>query len=161
MHAGPQLLLANLRHKYWAIGGRSLARKTTHDCITCCRFSGHSPQPIMGNLPEERLHAEFVFTNTAVDYAGLVLIASKGGRGCSLLKSYICVFVCLAVRAVHIELVTNLSTQAFIAALNRFVARRGKPANIFSDNGTNFVGAYNEFSKFLKSNCNNISSYAS
>ncbi|XP_063837242.1 uncharacterized protein LOC135086456 isoform X1 [Ostrinia nubilalis] len=63
-----------------------------------------------------------------------------------------------AVRAVHLELVTELSTEAFLAALNRFVARRGKPDLIHSDNGTNFVGAANEISKFLKSNCDDISS---
>lgn len=161
MHAGPQLLLSVMRHKYWTIGGRNIARKVTHECITCCRFSGKSNQPIMSSLPKERLHAEYPFSNVAVDYAGPIMLADRKGRGCKLIKAYICVFVCLAVKAVHAELVTELSTEAFIAALNRFIARRGKPVSIYSDNGTNFVGAHNEFSNFLKSKCNDISAYAS
>lgn len=161
LHAGPQLLLATIRHKYWPIGGRNLARKTVHNCITCCRFAGKIVQPIMGNLPEQRVHIDYPFTNTAVDYAGPILIANRKGRGCSLIKSYICVFVCLAVRAVHIELVTDLSSQTFIAALNRFIARRGKPANIYSDNGSNFVGTCNELARLLKSSSLEISQYAS
>ncbi|XP_073964467.1 uncharacterized protein [Choristoneura fumiferana] len=161
LHAGPQLLLATIRHKYWPIGGRNLARKTVHNCITCCRFAGKSVQPIMGNLPEQRVHIDYPFINTAVDYAGPILIANRKGRGCQLIKSYVCVFVCLAVRAVHIELVTELSSQAFIAALNRFIARRGKPANIFSDNASNFVGTSNELARLLKSSSLEISKYAS
>lgn len=158
MHAGPQLLLSTLRHKFWIIGGRNLVRKITHECHKCCRFAGRTNQPIMADLPKERLHSQFPFLNTAVDYAGPILIANKKGRGCKLIKSYICVFVCLAVRAVHLELVTDLSTETFLAALSRFVARRGKPVYIYSDNGTNFVGANNELSKFLKTKCNDISS---
>lgn len=160
LHAGPQLLLATLRHKYWIINGRNLTRKVTHACIKCCRFSGRTFQPIMGNLPEERLHAEYPFCNTAVDYAGPITIADRKGRGCKLQKAYICIFVCLATRAVHIELVTDLTSQGFLAALDRFVSRRGTPTTIFSDNGTNFVGAYNELSQFLKHNSNDIVSSA-
>lgn len=160
MHAGPQLLLATLRHKFWTIGGRSLARKITRECVTCCRFAGRSIQPIMANLPKERVESDYPFSNTAVDYAGPIVLADRKGRGCKLIKSYICVFVCLAVRAVHIELVTEMTTQAYLAALSRFIARRGRPTTIYSDNGTNFVGAYSELSKFLKSNCNDIGACA-
>ncbi|XP_062530828.1 uncharacterized protein LOC119630214 isoform X1 [Bombyx mori] len=53
------------------------------------------------------------------------------------------------VKAVHIELVTALSSEAYIAALKRFVSRRGKPRSIWSDNGTNFVGACNELKGVL------------
>ena len=57
---------------------------------------------------------------------------------------YISLFVCFATKAIHLEIVSNLTTEACIAALKRFVARRGVPAAIFSDNGTNFIGARNE-----------------
>ncbi|CAG9132562.1 unnamed protein product [Plutella xylostella] len=161
LHAGPQLLLSNVRHKYWVINGRNLARKVLRSCIKCCRFSGRTIQPIMGNLPKERITAHFPFTNTAVDYAGSILIANRKGRGCTLIKSYICIFVCLSVRAVHLELVTELTKEAFIAALNRFIARRGRPVNIFSDNGTAFVGGCNELGRFLKAYSNEFGSYSS
>lgn len=160
MHAGPQLLLSIMRHKYWTVGGRNIARKVTHECIICCRFSGKSSQPKMSNLPTNRLQAEFVFSHVSTDYCGPVLLADRKGRGCRLTKAYICIFVCQTVKAVHIELVTELSTEAFMAALNRFIARRGKPLSMYSDNGTNFVGACKELSRFLKSNCNDISAYA-
>lgn len=159
IHGGPQLLTASTRHKYWTIGARNLSRKIVHNCVKCCRFSGKSIQPIMGNLPEQRLHADYPFINTAVDYAGPVMIVSRSGRGCKLIKSYMCIFVCLAIKAVHIELVTDLSKDAFISALNRFISRRGKPVNIFSDNGKCFIGASNELDNFLKYNSDDISSY--
>ncbi|KAL0881931.1 hypothetical protein ABMA27_001690 [Loxostege sticticalis] len=77
LHAGPQLLLATIRHKFWILGGRNLARKVVHGCTKCCRFSGKVKQPIMGNLPPQRLHADFPFINTAVDYAGPVMILNR------------------------------------------------------------------------------------
>ncbi|XP_028173713.1 uncharacterized protein LOC114362479 [Ostrinia furnacalis] len=104
----------------------------------------------MGNLPNSRLHLEYPFLETGVDYAGPVLIADRKGRGCKLVKCYICVFVCLATKALHLELVSDLTKEAFIAALNRFIARRGRPQRIFSDNGTTFVGTFNELSSLLR-----------
>lgn len=115
----------------------------------------------MGNLPSSRLHTDYVFANTAVDYAGPVMILNRKGRGSRLIKSYVCIFVCLAIKAVHIELVTDLSSTTFLAALDRFVARRGRPRTIYSDNGTCFVGACNELARFLKSNSDEIGSQAS
>jgi hypothetical protein len=74
-----------------------------------------------------------------------VLIGESRGRGKrALLKSYIAIFVCFTTKAIHIELVTELTTAEFLAALRRFIARRGLPQNIYSDNATNFVGANNE-----------------
>ncbi len=58
-----------------------------------------------------------------------------------MVKNYLCVFVDFVVKAVHLELVTDMTAEAFVATLRRFIARRGKPKEIFSDNGTNFVGA--------------------
>jgi hypothetical protein len=71
-------------------------------------------------------------------------------RSKTVIKGYIAVFVCLAVKAVHLEVVTSLTTDAFIAALRRFIARRGTPSTIYSDNGTNFKGAANHFQELHK-----------
>lgn len=149
LHAGPQLLLANIRQTYWPLGGRNLSKVTVRQCIKCFRYKCSNIQPIMGQLPTARTQLEFPFLNCSVDYAGPVFIADRKGRGCKLIKSYLCIFVCLAVKAVHIELATDLTKEAYMAALNRFVARRGKPQSILSDNGTNFVGASNELQKLL------------
>lgn len=149
LHAGPQLLLANIQQHYWVLGGRNLSKKIVKQCVKCCRFKAETVQPIMGQLPVTRTNLEFPFLHTGVDYAGPLLIADRKGRGCKLVKAYICIFVCLAVKAVHLELVSDLTKEAYIAALNRFVARRGKPQIIMSDNGTTFIGASNEIAKIV------------
>lgn len=149
LHAGPQLLLANARQTYWPLGGRSLAKAIVNKCVRCCRYKAESVQPIMGQLPTTRTELEYPFLHCSVDYAGPVMIADRKGRGCRLIKSFLAIFICNSTKACHIELVTALSSEAYLAALNRFVSRRGKPQSITSDNGTNFVGTYNELSKFL------------
>lgn len=149
LHAGPQLLLANIHQAYWVIGGRNLSKKTVKQCVKCCRFKAQIVQPVMGQLPAARTNLEFPFLHTGVDYAGPILIADRRGRGCKLLKAYICIFVCHAVKAVHLELVPDMTKEAYIAALNRFIARRGKPKIITSDNGTTFVGACNVIEKLV------------
>ncbi len=80
-------------------------------------------------------------------------ISSRSGRSTRkpvIVKSYVCVFVSLSVRAVHLELVSDLSTDAFIACLRRFISRRGKPSLLCSDHGTNFVGAASEIKELVK-----------
>lgn len=149
MHAGPQLLLANIRQTYWPLGGRCLSKQTAGKCVRCFRFRATNVQPIMGNLPTPRTELEFPFLNCSVDYGGPVLIADRKGRGCKLIKSWLCIFVCLSVKAVHLELVTDLTKEAFMASLNRFISRRGKPQSIWCDNGTTFVGTSNELAKFV------------
>lgn len=155
-HAGPQLLLAKIRLTYWPLAGRNLAKQVVRNCVRCTRFKAQPVQVIMGNLPNDRTHLEFPFLNTGLDYAGPVLIADRGGRGCKLIKSYICVFVCFAVRAVHLELVSDLTKEAFLAAFSRFISRRGKPQRVYSDNGTTFVGAFNELSRLLLASSDSI-----
>lgn len=160
LHAAPQLLLYSLREQWWPIGGRNLARMVVHRCITCARFRAAPVAPLMGNLPPERLQPGFPFIKCGVDYAGPVLIINRRGRGAKTIKSYICLFVCFVTRAIHLELVSDLSSDAYLLALKRFISRRGKPAEIFSDNGKNFVGLKNEFSKFLNSCSENVKAYA-
>ncbi|CAB0004530.1 unnamed protein product [Nesidiocoris tenuis] len=82
-----------------------------------------------------------------VDYAGPFNVSIAGLRGNRTMKCYICLFVCFATKAVHIETATDLSTPAFLAAYRRFVSRRGLPSDVWSDNGTNFEGAANEFKR--------------
>ncbi|GFV12173.1 uncharacterized protein TNCV_1536701 [Trichonephila clavipes] len=80
----------------------------------------------MGDLPESRVCPSSVFQRTGIDFAGPFLIRSSKGRGSRNTECYICVFVCLATKAVHLEVVSDLTSKAFIACLKRFVARRGK-----------------------------------
>jgi hypothetical protein len=98
----------------------------------------------MGDLPECRVNFEYPFIKTGVDFAGPMNIEYGGPRSKTTSKAYISVFVCMATKAVHLKLVNSMSTKAFFAALDRFFSRRGVAKHIYSDNGTNFVGAANE-----------------
>ena len=91
----------------------------------------------MADLPRQRVTADKPpFSSTGVDFFGTFLV--KLGR--SQVKRYGCIFTCLAVRTVHIEVAYSLDTDSFINAFQRFICRRGQPMEIISDNGTNLVG---------------------
>nr|XP_041630739.1 uncharacterized protein LOC121502075 [Drosophila kikkawai] len=97
----------------------------------------------MGNLPADRVTQARPFFNSGVDYCGPIWIHHKL-RGKRPDKAYIAVFCCFATKAVHLELVSDLTTDAFLAALRQFLGRRGKCQTIHCDNATNFVGANNQ-----------------
>ena len=144
LHAGPQLVLANLRLKYWIIRGRNAVKDVIRKCNSCARVNPVSIMPQMGHLPADRTKRARPFLNSGVDYAGPIYIKAGTGRSQTTTKGYIEVFVCFCTKAIHLELVTSLTTAAFLSALKRFIARRGKVANLYSDNRTNFVGAAKE-----------------
>lgn len=95
----------------------------------------------MGDLPSSRSRLARAFLNTGVDYCGPFHIKQSRRRNAQITKAYVAVFVCLSTKALHLELVSDLTTDAFLAALRRFTSRRGICAKVFSDNGKNFVGA--------------------
>ena len=141
LHAGPQLLIATLRETYWIPRIRNLVKTVIHQCLPCYRHKVQASQQLMSQLPSSRVQPSRPFTITGIDYAGPVTIRLGPPRSKQTSKGYVAIFVCFSTKAIHIELVTSLSTDAFLAALRRFTARRGKPQTIFSDNGTNFQGA--------------------
>ncbi|XP_070521658.1 uncharacterized protein [Cardiocondyla obscurior] len=143
-HAGIQTTLYILRRKYWLLDGRNQVRKVIRSCMRCHRFTAKSVQYKMGNLPAVRVREAIPFSNTGIDFCGPFFIKEKKYRNRTRIKVYVCVFVCMTIKAIHFELVSDLTTEGFMAALRRFVARRGLPENIYSDNGTNFIGANNE-----------------
>lgn len=161
LHCGAQALLAFIREQYWPISGRNLVKKVIHDCIVCFKVNPKSTNYLMGDLPAARITQAPPFANVGLDYAGPFLLKDRQTRGAKLIKAYICLFVCLVTKAYHLELITDLTSNAFLASLKRFTARRGKPINIYSDNGTNFVGANTELKNlynFIKGNSDTIQS---
>ena len=101
----------------------------------------------MADLPVDRITSDQPpFTEVGVDYFGPFFVK----RGRAEVKRYGCIFTCLSTRAVHIEIFHSLDTNSFINALRRFVARRGNPVKIRSDNGTNFVSGGKEFRQAIK-----------
>ncbi|XP_025407359.1 uncharacterized protein LOC112681309 [Sipha flava] len=141
LHGGPQVMLACIRLKYWPLNGRNIARKVTRQCVKCFKYKPIVVQPIMGDLPKSRVEPARAFSKCGVDFAGPVYVRSSLRRKSPIDKAYICVWICFVTKAIHIELVSSLTTEAFLNALNRFFDRRGICLDIYSDNATNFVGA--------------------
>ncbi|GFS54628.1 integrase catalytic domain-containing protein [Trichonephila clavipes] len=104
----------------------------------------------MGNLPKERVRENFPFDCSGIDFIAPFWIKSNKQCKSSLYKTYVSIFVCFVTKAVHFELVSDLTTQTFIASLKRFIARRGRPSLIFSDNGKTFIGANAELKRLYK-----------
>ncbi|XP_043497325.1 uncharacterized protein LOC122521010 [Polistes fuscatus] len=98
----------------------------------------------MGDLPRSRVQETIAFSHTGVDFFGPLYVKEKKYRNKGRVKVYGCIFVCMCIKAVHIELVSDLTTDAFLAAFRRFTGRRAIPSHVYSDNGTNFVGANNQ-----------------
>ncbi|XP_039442932.1 uncharacterized protein LOC120423264 [Culex pipiens pallens] len=145
-HGGGRLLLTAMREEFWPIGGRILARSVVRNCFRCVRLNPELVQQQIGQLPAQRIIPSRPFSVVGVDYAGPLYLKPIHKRAAPA-KAYICLFVCFATKAVHIELVGDLSTPAFLAALRRFIGRRGVPSHIHSDNGKNFEGAKNELAR--------------
>ncbi|XP_070529644.1 uncharacterized protein [Cardiocondyla obscurior] len=148
LHAGAQTTLAIVRQRFWPIAARSVVRGVVRRCIKCFRCNPRLSQAIMADLPNKRVNVARPFSHAGIDYAGPILLKDHKRRNAKLTKAYLAIFVCFTVRAVHIELVSDLTSDAFIAALKRFVSRRGKPACLYSDNGTTFVGAEKRLKEF-------------
>ncbi|XP_047987210.1 uncharacterized protein LOC125227062 [Leguminivora glycinivorella] len=159
-HAPPQLLLGAIKDRIWPIGGRNLARRTYHICFICRRFRGKTLTNKMGNLPAERVTPDYPFYTTGTDFAGPFLITDRKGRGCRITKAYLCIFICFRYKCIHLEAVSQLSKDAFTLCLQRFISRRGKPKQIFCDNGRNFVATAREINEFLKLNTDGIVDFA-
>ncbi|GBO45654.1 hypothetical protein AVEN_253655-1 [Araneus ventricosus] len=105
----------------------------------------------MADLPRPRVQSSRVFSRVETDNAGPFLIEHYRGRGTQRMKCYFCIFVCFTTKAVYIEIVGDLTSEAFIEALKRFIGRRGKPAEIYSDCGTNFIAADKELKRIVAS----------
>lgn len=160
LHAGPQLLLATVRETVWPVNGRYLARRTVNKCVRCRRIQGKTLCPKMGNLPAQRVTPNYPFLSVGLDFAGPFYILNRKGRGSRIIKCYLCLFICLRYKCIHLECVSDLSKEAFIMTVKRFIARRGKPIEIFCDNGRNFVAAAKEVGQFIKNNSEPLSDFA-
>lgn len=143
-HAGPTLLMSTLGREYYLIQGMAVVKSICRNCVTCKRFHAETERQLMGQLPKCRVIPGSPFNSVGTDFAGPITTKRGYTRKPVLLKSYVCVFVCMTTKAIHLETVSDLTTASFMACLKRFVARRGKPQHIYSDNGTNFVGAFRE-----------------
>lgn len=140
LHGGPKLTESVFRQNYWITNSQHNIKGVLHECMKCFKTNPKHMEQYMADLPATRVNiVNKPFTNTAIDYTGAFFVKLSSVRGCKTQKAYIAIFVCMATKAIHLEAVTDLTADAFIAAFRRFVSRRGTVQNIFSDNGTNFV----------------------
>ncbi|XP_017792100.1 PREDICTED: uncharacterized protein LOC108574093 [Habropoda laboriosa] len=146
-HAGITSTLNDVRQTYWPIDGKNATRKIVRQCVRCFRVDPPTVDYVMGNLPAARVADSRPFHNSGVDYCSPFYVKERRNRNRARVKVYVAVFICFATKAIHLEVVSDMNTEAFIAALKRFMARRGLCHNIYSDNGTNFVAANNELTE--------------
>ena len=135
LHQGVEAGLTLLRQRHWVLKGRRLLRELKRKCVTCRKMDAQPADQISAPLPEDRVKYSRPFSVCGVDYAGPLQVRVANSRA----KVWIALFVCGVTRAVHLELVRSLSTDDFLLAFRRFVARRGCPAKMRSDKATVFV----------------------
>jgi Integrase zinc binding domain len=143
LHAGNMLTQQMLGENYYIQGVKNSIKHCIRQCPKCIRYKAVKAQQEMGQLPSSRVMATKAFSRTGVDLAGPFFCKASHIKFDKIIKVWLVVFVCMYTKAAHLEYVTNLSTEDFLAAFTRFSSRRGKVNELYSDNGTNFIGAHN------------------
>ncbi|XP_024868970.1 uncharacterized protein LOC112452802 [Temnothorax curvispinosus] len=150
LHGGVQLTLSRLRQLFWVPGGRASVKACIHRCTTCARWRAASPQPLMADLPAsstchriKAVHARGRGLRWARPPTDFKRTRPEGEQG---LPGNLC----LSTKATHLEVVSDYTTDAFLAAFRRLVSRRGLCSCLYSDRGTNFVGADAQLRAFFK-----------
>ena len=168
-HAGVSQTLAQVRTEYWIPRGRSQVKRELNRCTICRRAEGHPfKMPKMPPWPKERVTEALPFQYTGLDYFGPLFIKdfspASNGPCPTYKKVWVCLFTCMVVRAIHLELVEDMSTDQFLLCFRRFISRRGIPRQIISDNATQFKLAKKVLSKFHQESaneCEEVNNYLS
>ena len=135
-HSGLEHVLSLIREKFWILKARTAVKSVLVDCFDCKRRQAPLGEQKMADLPADRVTPEKPpFTFVGIDCFGPFVVR----RGRSLVKRYGVLFTCLSIRAIHLEVAHSLDTDSFINAMRRFIALRGQPEEVRSDNGGNFV----------------------
>ncbi|XP_057711992.1 uncharacterized protein LOC130929085 [Corythoichthys intestinalis] len=147
MHSGVRDTLVQLRENFWVLRGRQLVKRVVSQCYICRKLKVKPAQQIMAPLPRDRVTESPPFEVTGVDFAGPLYVRSNTQPK----KAYIALFTCAVTRAVHLELVSDQSTEHFLLALKRFIARRGLCKVIYSDNAKTFKRADQDLKNLWRS----------
>ncbi|XP_036347983.1 uncharacterized protein LOC118757372 [Rhagoletis pomonella] len=144
-HQNTEATICEIRRHYWIPQLRTLLRSVITHCLECRLRKVQPEPPQMAPLPIDRLTPYIrPFSYTGLDYFGPIAVTIRR----STEKRWVALFTCLTVRAVHLELAHDLSTDSCIDALRNFMNRRGVPIRLRSDNGKNFVGTEREAKRF-------------
>ncbi|KAH7696792.1 Pao retrotransposon peptidase family protein, partial [Aphelenchoides avenae] len=155
LHAGVTTTLANVRVRYWfSHGRRTVATAIKRRCFDCRKMTNPAYSiPPWPALPTSRTETSRPFDKVGVDFYGPVMLKPMNLDGTpskEVRKYYVCLFTCLSIRAVHCELMTDLSTAQFFHVFKRFAARRAYPSEVLSDNGTTFLAARQVIASILR-----------
>ena len=123
--------LAASRELVWIVHGRQEIKKVIGRCVKCKVWTARPCHQKMGELPEFRITSSHPFEHVGTDFTGALLTKDAG-------KVYVVVFSCAVTRAVHLEIVDNMSTDEFLSAFEAFCNRRGNPTAVYSDNATTY-----------------------
>lgn len=156
-HGGRELVVNEIRQRYWITRLRPTVRAVAASCQICRNRKAAPFIPPFADLPEDRLlHHNRPFSVTGLDYFGPVEVTIGRRRE----KRWIALFTCFSSRAVHLEIVSSLSADSAIMALRRFMARRGCPIKVYSDNGTAFIGANRQIKREWQSQQSHVQDFA-
>ncbi|XP_042895775.1 uncharacterized protein [Parasteatoda tepidariorum] len=137
--------LAQLRSNYYIIKARKLTKKILNNCLICKRDKVKAFLERTAPLPADRMNMCAAFDVTGIEFAGPQFIKELG----SSKKACICLFTWVSVRSIHLELVSDLTTQTFILAFKRFIGSRGLCRTVYSDNAATFKKADKELQRWL------------
>lgn len=147
--SGPRVMSTLIGRQFWVLSLRTLIRTVISRCTACVKLSSVNSQPVMADLPRSRVSESRPFSRVGID-AGPFLMKENRLRKARQYKVYVVVFIYFGVKAMHLEMV-DLTTDTFLAALKRFVSRRGLPSDIYTNCGTNSAGVVKQLS--CCSNC--------
>ena len=146
LHAGVTSTLTAIRQSYWIPDARQSIRKLLRHCVICRKTEGKPYQtPDPPPLVKCRVQETQPFEVTGVDFTGTLYVRDIGKEG----KVYVCLFTCAVTRAVHLEIVTDLTTKNFLQALRRFSSNKSLPRVMLSDNASTYLAATDELNKLF------------
>lgn len=144
LHSGLKLTLSSLIQKYYIVSAVREIKKVVHKCTVCFKFRAQRARQLMGTLPHSRVNQDKIWNHIGIDYCGPFQIKQSTLRRSIISKGYVLVIVCFATKCIHLELVSDLTTECFLAAFKRFCSRRGTPSVVYCDNASTYKGANNQ-----------------
>ena len=122
LHAGPTLLMSTVGTSLYIVGARRLVRTICRRCVICRKDAAVTKKQMMGQLSSQRVIPSPPFSRVGIDYAGPLTIKKGHTRKPVYLKAYICIFVCFVTKATDLEVVSDLTSEAFLACLQQFTS---------------------------------------
>ena len=146
LHSGVNHTLIAVRDKFWVLKARRLVRTIVKTCIICRKYGPVRIKVPMAPLPKDRINRAYPFQVCGVDFTGPIYVTN----GRTVEKSYIVLYTCANIRAIHLELVADQTTEAFLRSFRRMINRRGMINTFYSDNSKTFKSASKEMKRYVE-----------